>query len=1125
MIAERLLIEEFKNNFPKSYYQRGLDYYKRGKVKSFSSTETGVQRQVIKAVVTGSHEKDYSLEVVITRNLGVLRIAGHCSCPVGFNCKHVIAAVLAVRNYRDTQSDKENKHAAISNIPKELENTPVGSWLADLQDTLNQQEPVESLAEQNYKLLYLLSGDNRDLKVSLQLASLSSHGVAGRLIDLDFDSPEHGELLTPLDGNLIARLLMDGKARSGRLEQLKAQTSSFPLSNSNDERLLREIIQTRRCYWLAPSRNSLPLTLAEPIDAELAWKQVDNGFQQLICDCENETLQVFALNNLWYIDKRENQIGLVKTELDKKIARVLLRSPSVAPSQIQQINKILKQHNIELAAPAKLLNEKVVTNIKPTPCLSIFMANLTIEGERYHYTPEVLSSRLAVGELSFDYQGKKVLFSDPDSQTIDFVEGDTLVRIKRNAKQEQKALETLEDLDAEMLYGLYSFAALSKREEHYFLLEHEFLDPLDFSANAVPELIEKGWRVDIAENYQYQLIEAAADDWYSSIEPESSGIDWFNLELGIKVNDQQVNLLPVMQDVLQQIKKDEELESAYVRLESGKYLSLPVERVRAIANVLIELYDSNTFNEKETLRMSSMQAMRLLELEAAMGSAKLRWHGATKLKRLADKLANFKSVMPVQPPESFKGELRPYQLDGLSWMQFLREYELSGILADDMGLGKTVQALAHLCVEKDAGRMTKPTLIVAPTSLMFNWRQEAEKFAPHLKTLTLHGPKRKQHFAEINNYDLIFTTYPLIARDKDVLLAHEFYFLILDEAQSIKNAKSLAAKIAIQLKAEHRLCLTGTPMENHLGELWSLFNFMMPGLLGDSKSFTRLFKTPIEKKGDTERQQNLARRVAPFLLRRTKDAVVKELPEKVHVVRHAELEGAQRDLYETIRVSMQKKVRDEIAKLGLARSHIVILDALLKLRQICCDPRLLKIDSVQKQQAKSAKLDLLMQMLPEMLEEGRRVLLFSQFTELLKLIEEELVKKNIPYVKLTGQTRDRETPIKQFQEGKVPLFLISLKAGGTGLNLTAADTVIHYDPWWNPAVEDQASDRAHRIGQKKTVFVYKLLVKGSIEEKILEMQENKRALMDGLFSTTKRDKFKLTEDDLRGLFDPLESLE
>ena len=310
-------------------------------------------------------------------------------------------------------------------------------------------------------------------------------------------------------------------------------------------------------------------------------------------------------------------------------------------------------------------------------------------------------------------------------------------------------------------------------------------------------------------------------------------------------------------------------------------------------------------------------------------------------------------------------------------------------------------------------------------------------------------------------------------------------------------------------------------MENHLGELWALFDFLMPGFLGENKQFTRRFRSPIEKHGDTEQGQRLARRVAPFMLRRSKSEVIKELPAKTEILRSVALDGAQAALYESIRLSMEKKVRDAIAQKGLARSHITILDALLKLRQTCCDPQLLSLPQAKKVKT-SAKLEMLMEMLPEMLEEGRRILIFSQFTKMLSIIEKCLNDSGITYTKLTGQTRKRDEVIETFRQGNVNIFLISLKAGGVGLNLTEADTVIHYDPWWNPAVEKQATDRAHRIGQNKAVFVYKLITENTLEEKIMAMQARKQALADGIYKDGAQGiDVKLNADDLQELFAPL----
>jgi SNF2 family DNA or RNA helicase len=400
-----------------------------------------------------------------------------------------------------------------------------------------------------------------------------------------------------------------------------------------------------------------------------------------------------------------------------------------------------------------------------------------------------------------------------------------------------------------------------------------------------------------------------------------------------------------------------------------------------------------------------------------------------------------------------------------------------------------------------------------------NWRAEAARFAPELKVISLHGTDRAGQFAQLATADLALTTYALLPRDEAALQRQHWYLVILDEAQAIKNPAARATLVACRLTARHRLCLTGTPVENHLGDIWSQFAFLMPGLLGEAKRFTRLFRTPIERKGDAARQAVLARRLKPFILRRAKGEVATELPDKTLMTRHIELGGEQRDLYETVRLAMHEKVRAAVAARGLARSHIVILDALLKLRQVCCDPRLVKLGAARRVVA-SAKLAHLKEMLPELVEEGRRILLFSQFTSMLDLIEAEVTALGIPYVDLRGDTKDRATPVARFQRGEVPLFCLSLKAGGMGLNLTAADTVIHYDPWWNPAVEAQATDRAHRIGQDKPVFVYKLIAETTIEQRMLELQDRKAALANGLFDPeAKAGSFEAA--DLELLFQPL----
>ncbi|MDE8347543.1 MAG: DEAD/DEAH box helicase, partial [Acidocella sp.] len=557
-------------------------------------------------------------------------------------------------------------------------------------------------------------------------------------------------------------------------------------------------------------------------------------------------------------------------------------------------------------------------------------------------------------------------------------------------------------------------------------------------------------------------------------------------------------------------------EPFYLPLRDGRVFALPRARLLPILHAVYELLSTRDVGKSGKMRLTAFDAGIIAGLETAIGAE--AWSGGELLRRHARLLGANGGIPPAVLPPGFTADLRAYQAQGVDWLQFLREAGLAGILADEMGLGKTVQALAHILIEREAGRLTSPALIIAPTSLVVNWQREAERFAPALRVLVLHGPARADLFPRIPEHDLVITSYPLLARDHAVLHAQRWHMVVLDEAQIIKNPNALTSRMMRGLQAEHRICLTGTPLENNLGELWSLFSFLAPELLGDRKSFQKRWRTPIEKQGDNERQALLARFVRPFLLRRTKALVAAELPPKTEIVEQITMDAEQRDLYEAIRLAMHSKVREAIAEKGLARSHIVILEALLRLRQTCCDPRLLKMPAEQTKGAASAKLDRLAEMVPELVADGRRILIFSQFTSMLTLIEGMLRHAKLPWVKLTGDTRDRQAPITQFQTGTVPVFLISLKAGGVGLNLTAADTVIHYDPWWNPAVEDQATDRAHRIGQHNPVFVHRLVVADSVEEKMEALKLRKRQLAEGLFDNAAGDSIAFSEADIEDLF-------
>ena len=640
-----------------------------------------------------------------------------------------------------------------------------------------------------------------------------------------------------------------------------------------------------------------------------------------------------------------------------------------------------------------------------------------------------------------------------------------------------------------------------------------------FRATAVPKLRDQGWEIEIDEDFGHPLYAVEAEDLETTLTESPGG--WFSLSVGFEVDGESLDLLPILvglleDDTLAQLTDLPETARHLVYLPNGGALHLPVPRLRKILQHLSALVDPNH------PKLHPLDAARLI------ADSGLPLDTPPRLKTLRERLSAPSSPRPpseVAPPETLQATLRPYQAAGYQWMSQLADHGLHGILADDMGLGKTVQTLALLLRFRQAGGPGgAPSLVVAPTSVVPNWRAEAKRFAPSLKILVLTGPRRRALYATLPHADLVLTSYAILQRDSAELKKHRFHHVILDEAQHIKNPAAKVSQAACALQARHRLCLSGTPVENNLGELWSLMRFLIPGFLGPLEAFRARFQHPIEKEEDEDCRQTLQTRLAPLILRRTKDEVAKDLPPKTPLIHPIELSTTQKDLYETVRATMDKRVREAIAARGLAQSKITILDALLKLRQICCDPRLLNDDTFAAppsgfRMAHSAKLSYFLDLLDTLLQEKRRILLFSQFTTMLALIEEQLGRLKVPFLKLTGSSRDRGRLVEEFQGSDIPLFLISLKAGGTGLNLTGADTVIHYDPWWNPAAENQATDRAYRIGQDKPVVVHKLLCANTVEDRIHQLQQKKAHLADSLLAEARGGL--QDEEALRNLLAPL----
>ena len=1070
--------------FERATLQRGKAYYAQGKVLDYELGPHGITGSL-----AGSYEESYTTKVRASWAGDKLQsLDSTCSCPVGYLCKHGVALSLVMLAERSGQSSaKAGGNSVVKPSPA------LQRWLQKLE----QKNQPANATESDKAVVYLLDIKTHNgepglscLPYEVKRLKNGNWGKQLRQIRL-----QHGrEAMLPSDFEL-AGLLRYAEDYGGHLRPERAAELMPPL------------LATGRCHW--QTADSPPLELSAAANGKLAWRIIADGKMQLELT-ELADAVALPIDPPWYVrmvDEDQALCGPLQLNVEPRYAAALITAPPVAEHEAGEITRELL---------------KITGGSVPTPLAVVAATGQTVA------SPKLLIAAGDDGtptvELQFRY-GEHTVPYRPNAAQLIIQQGDKWLSYQREVTTENNCA-------AELLAAGLS-QRLVHRPQQFFLDSAE--QWLEFSQAVLPSLRDAGWLVDYATGYQPLAVVEAAE-WYA--ETDDGEIGWFSIALGIEVDGQRLNLLPLLVGWLRRLPKSVELnklaeqvgEQAWLELNDGRWIKLPLSRLQPIFTTLLELYDDAPLTDDGELALPLVRASELLDLADDVPS--LLWQNHGVLSEHAEKLKAFDGIASIAAPVGLEATLRPYQQEGFNWLNFLGEFGFSGILADDMGLGKTLQTLALLLHEKrgleanssSGATEHKPSLILAPTSLLSNWRNEARRFTPDITTVVLHGPNRKALFEQAATADVVITSYPLLMRDFEWHAEQSYYYAILDEAQAIKNPRSKITRQVRQLNSERRLCLTGTPVENHLDELWSLMHFLMPGLLGDHKSFQTRFRTPIEKNGDEGRRQALVRRVRPFMLRRTKQEVATDLPLKTEIIRSVPLAGKQLDLYETLRVALDQQLQSEIAKRGLGGSQIQVLDALLKLRQVCCDPRLVKVQAANKVK-QSAKLELLMELLPELLEEGRSVLLFSQFTSMLELIELELVKRDIRYVKLTGSTRDRAAVIEAFQSGEVPLFLISLKAGGVGLNLTAADTVIHYDPWWNPAAENQATDRAHRIGQDKPVFVYKLLTENTIEDRIQALQHRKQALYDAVLSGGSAGQAKLTADDLSELFKPLDDVD
>ncbi len=937
-----------------------------------------------------------------------------------------------------------------------------------------QREVWRSDREIYYLIDAAASGSNiAGLPLEVNYRERKQTGEWGKLKNTRIPRSAVPQIPDPLDREILTVL---GGVPDPYAYQYDSLPLVFRLKHTVPDLLLPKMCATGRCLLRASSLT--PLESMKP----LAWDGGAPWQFRLLVERDGANWQV---RGKFGRDEQSMELGDPILYLEDgflihhgRIARfddggapawlqLLLRQPFISvPAEqgeefVEEILKRPKPPRIDW--PAELQYESVLTT--PVPRVEIH------EEQRAHWKSK--SERLEA-VLSFDYDGKKI---PARSASQGHYDAGTRKYFLRDRDLEVAAAQKMRELGFKPVTATYAFS-----DADWELAPKKL-------PNAVRELVKAGWHIE-AEGKMFRKPGAFRAEL-------SSGIDWFELHGGVQYGDAEASL----PELLKAIQKGEQM----VRLSDGTFGIIPDELLQKYG-MLVGFGQ----NKDGHIRFSRAQAGLLdvlladrpeIQVDQIFSQARLE-------------LRRFDGISAAVQPAGFVGELRHYQREGLGWMDFLRRFGIGGCLADDMGVGKTPQVLAMLEGRRQIRAEVGPSLVVVPRSLVYNWQQEAARFCPQLRVLDHTGVGRAKDLKQFDDYDLILTTYGTLRRDVVDFETTRFDYVVLDEAQAIKNAASESAKAARLLQANHRLVMSGTPVENHLGELWSLFEFLNPGMLGNASVFQSAggaMRNP-----DEASRHMLAKAVRPFILRRTKDQVAKELPAKLEQTLFCELDPVQRKHYNELRDHFRNALLKNVESVGLAKSKMMILEALLRLRQAACHPGL--IDKKRTGES-SAKLEILLSQLSQVMEEGHKALVFSQFTSMLSIVRENLDRDGVVYEYLDGKTKDRQARVERFQnDPDCKLFLVSLKAGGVGLNLTAAEYVFLLDPWWNPAVESQAIDRAHRIGQSKRVFAYRLIARETVEEKVLELQVKKRDLADAIINADNRLVGDMKREDLELLF-------
>ncbi|MEA3378933.1 MAG: SNF2-related protein [Nanoarchaeota archaeon] len=1166
-------IEDFADY--KAIFERGRRYYRTGKIISME-----VENDRIIAKVEGNYG-DYDVEIYIDEDG---EIEGECNCPYkGYGCKHIVAVMLKWVNEMDSikNSDIKNKKPIskknefdLNDLKfKDIENSAATDDLLKGFDLMNSKKVKIKHQEKDNIVLEVKDGKTYSVLVEnsyyfrdpfsidcscRNYGANCIHKLAALLTLLNISKP--AEIPPNYERKLKKKL--EKERYSALIKKLEMLSPEEQIGNARKYQILFNIakkengitlsVEKALClkkgglgkssivseqfiknnykefspsikkafdlilmsnlgnyYYSYSKRKIIKEQFEKPIDFEILRKLRDIYLEKpnIFVNChfpnakvnpeiylsgskkEGYSFEVIAkLNNktfnlkgkhmlilgedpLWVYSSKNNGNLLFELQCAKPhLFKTIIDSSNVRIGP-KHIKDFIEKYYLPLSSIGKVMLPKgheveEINSLVPKP--RIFLSDYS--------NSFCIQLRFLYGENETVIgNNHDIIFRDKNNR---------LVKIKRDMEKEKEFFSTL----------------LDNHTKEYNGTIMPSIDPFVWLTDEAKNLISIGYEIYGQDKLVNHKIRMERPQMKLNI---SSGIDWFDLKVDVNFGDEKVPLNKIM-DSLSNYER-------FIKLSDGSMGVIPKKWLAKLSGV------TGLLKKGEKKNLLKATASQIAVIESLLDIAN-KTKVDNKFKSIQKKFSNFKGIKNMPLPKNLNGKLRDYQKAGYNWLHFLKEFSFGGCLADDMGLGKTVQVLSLLLYEKEKGSK-KPSLIIVPTSLVFNWVQEVDKFTPNLNVYVHHGQDRLKKMAQINSKkpDIIVTTYDTLRNDVSMFKKRKFHYIVLDESQKIKNPLAKNTKSVFSLKSKYRLVMTGTPIENTSLELWSQFAFLNPGLLGNLEYFKRNFTKSIEKNKDKNKAKALRNIVNPFLLSRKKENVNEDLPDKQIIVIYCKMQNKQRAIYDFWKEKFRDEIQKTIKEKGFMRSKMKILQGLMKLRQISNHPLL--VDESFK--GSSGKFDLLIEQIEEVISKGHKVLIFSSFVKMLKIFKDYFLKRNINFSYLDGKTKKRKEVVEEFQQNEeVSAFLISLKAGGLGLNLTAADYVFIIDPWWNPAAEMQAIDRAHRIGQNKKVFVYKAITKESVEEKILELQQSKLDLVKNIITVEEGIFKKLNKEDINKMFSP-----